>query len=67
MPVPERCFICGDGPHEPTPEHDYWALSAARAHHFGLPSGPEPSMTAAETLDPREAPYVHTGFEAGAI
>lgn len=41
------CEAHGSTPHPESPE--------CRFPHFVAPSGPEPSMSAVETLDPREA------------
>lgn len=60
----DRCFICGDEEHEPRELHVFWsrrdALGEAaeydrRAAQAGAVS--TPSMSAVETLDPREAVY----------
>lgn len=54
------CFICGNGPHEPTTTHVYWSTLDAFQEASALDArsgGSYPSMTAAETLDPREAVY----------
>lgn len=51
------CYICGGDKHEPTAEHAYWSNADADRHFAGEPVGSLPSMTAAETLDPREAIY----------
>ena len=58
----DRCFICGGEEHEPRELHTFWSTRDAfaeaeeydrRAAAAGTPS--IPSMTAVETLDPREA------------
>lgn len=53
----EPCFVCGLGPHEPTDLHSYCSMSEASAYFARQPVGGLPSMTFAETLDPREAVY----------
>lgn len=57
-PAPERCYVCGNGPHERVELHDYWPMSEAAAYFASEPQGSIPSMTAAETLDPREAVHL---------
>lgn len=56
----KACFICGKGPHRPVDDkhskHSYWRTSDADSGFADQRGdGPLPSMTAAETLDPREA------------
>ena len=56
----DTCYICGGPEHKPTPEHDFWPKAeAARffAREDARLGGSLPSMTAVETLDPREAVY----------
>ena len=60
----DRCFICGGAEHAPTELHEFWstrdALGEAAEHDRRViaAGGPiYPSMTAAETLNPREAIY----------
>lgn len=59
----DRCFICSGAEHAPT-DHDFWstreALAEATEHDRRViaAGGPiYPSMSAVETLDPREAIY----------
>lgn len=52
------CFICGGGEHAPTELHSFWSTEDAMreaVEHDRRSSTPLPSMTAVETLDPREA------------
>lgn len=64
--MPDACYVCGDGPHSPVinddSSHDYWSNTDATRHFGRLPDGTTASMTAVETLDPREA--VHGGEAA---
>jgi hypothetical protein len=53
----EPCYICGYAEHAPTPEHNYWSTSDALREFASEPTGQYPSMSAVETLDPREAIY----------
>ena len=60
----DLCFICGGAEHEPRELHSFWstrdALGEAAAYdREAAKRGGAilPSMTAAETLDPREAIY----------
>lgn len=48
------CFICNRAEHEPT-THEFWATDDALAFAAAEPQGATPSMSAVETLDPREA------------
>ena len=55
------CFVCGHGAHEQT-GHTYWptadAMAEARAYDRAaaqVGASTTPSMSAVETLDPREA------------
>lgn len=52
-----KCYVCGNGPHPQTPLHAYWPEDEAQAEFAAQPQGVEPSMTAAETLNPLEAVY----------
>ena len=61
----DRCFVCGGGPHEPTDLHSFWSEADAWAEAVEhdrkviAAGGPAyPSMSATETLDPREAASV---------
>lgn len=57
--APEPCYVCGGAPHGRLELHDYWSTSDAARHFAGEPSGGTlPSMSAVETLDPREAVYL---------
>lgn len=57
--APEACYVCGNGPHERVELHDYWSKSDAARYFAAEPSGGSyPSMSAVETLDPREAVYL---------
>lgn len=49
------CYICGRAEHPPTDEHAFWSNAEADREFSLMPAGPMPSMTAVETLDPREA------------
>lgn len=51
------CYVCGSPEHAPTELHRFWPIADARREFAAEPSGPFPSMSAAETLDPREAIY----------
>lgn len=51
------CYVCGSGLHAPTDSHDYWSTADAARHFAAEPNGTLPSMTAVETLDPREAVF----------
>jgi hypothetical protein len=54
--LPESCYVCGGGSHSPVESHNYWSTSEAEAEFAAMPSGADiPSMSAVETLDPREA------------
>ena len=60
----DRCFICGGAEHAPTELHSFWstrdALGEAAEYdrRAAAAGGPiYPSMSAVETLDPREAVY----------
>ena len=58
---PENCYVCGHGPHEPRSSaggHDFWSNADAKVFFDQQDArlrAPLPSMTAVETLDPREA------------
>lgn len=52
------CYVCGQGRHAPTGLHSYVSNAEADKHFAGLPDGDIPSMTTAETLDPREAALI---------
>lgn len=52
---PAACYICGRAEHEPDELHKFWSNAEAQRDFEGIPDGLMPSMTAAETLDPREA------------
>lgn len=61
---PRACYVCGGGPHADTDLHRYWSNAAADAEFaehdrmVAAAGGPTyPSMTAVETVDPREAIY----------
>ncbi len=52
------CFVCGYGPHGPLELHSFWSVADARREadeYDARAAVAYPSMTAAETLDPREA------------
>lgn len=51
------CYICGGPEHAPTGLHRFWSIADARREFAAEPSGQMPSMSAVETLDPREAVY----------
>ena len=51
------CYVCGGPEHAPYELHRFWSIADARREFYGQPSGPAPSMSAVETLDPREAVY----------
>jgi hypothetical protein len=51
------CYICGEGVHARIDVHDFWSIADARREFSSQPEGPMPSMSAAETLDPREAVF----------
>lgn len=53
--APSACYICGGGEHPPTELHSFWSNADAARHFAAIPEGVLPSMTAVETLDPREA------------
>lgn len=53
--LPENCYICGEPEHAPTDMHGFWSNADAWREFAAEPTGNLPSMTAAETLDPREA------------
>jgi hypothetical protein len=53
--APMACYICGGSKHAPTELHAYWPNADAARHFAALTDGPLPSMSAVETLDPREA------------
>lgn len=55
-----NCFICGGAPHAPYASHEFWSVDAAfaEAHAYDARAqAAQPSMSAVETLDPREAVY----------
>lgn len=51
------CYVCGGQKHEPTELHAFWSITDAAREFAAMPGGTYPSMTAVETLDPREAVY----------
>lgn len=53
--APSACYVCGGGEHPPAELHTYWPNADAARYFDRQPAGALPSMTAAETLDPREA------------
>lgn len=55
--APSACYICGLSEHPPTDLHSFWSNAEADRFFAAAPEGPSPSMTATETLDPREAVY----------
>lgn len=52
---PDHCYVCGDAIHAATIGHGFWSNTDARKWFDAQPDGGSPSMTAVETLDPREA------------
>ena len=55
-----ECFICGEGAHVPYASHGYWSRQEAFAEAYAYDAravGAQPSMSAVETHDPREAVY----------
>jgi len=58
MSALDRCFVCGGEEHAPTELHAFWSTRDAMAEAARADArtvAPLPSMSAAETLDPREA------------
>lgn len=54
--APAACSVCGRPEHlEQIEGHVYWSNADAAREFAQLPGGTVPSMTAVETLDPREA------------
>ncbi len=59
--TPDVCFICNRPAEHPHVGHDYWSNSDAEAYFAredARTSARIPSMSAVETLDPREAVIV---------
>lgn len=55
--APSACYICGLSEHPPTELHSFWSNAEADLFFAAQTEGQSPSMTAAETLDPREAVF----------
>lgn len=55
--APSACYVCGGAEHPPAELHTFWANADAARFFAAEPQGTIPSMTAVETLDPREAVY----------
>lgn len=58
--LPENCFVCGKSEHRFNGGHKFWSNAEADAY-FRREAARHPaatkSMSAVETLDPREAVY----------
>jgi hypothetical protein len=53
----DLCYICDQPKHPRVDVHDFWSKADAARSFAAEPVGDLPSMTAVETLDPREAIY----------